>query len=321
MKAVYLEKDAVNPGDVSFQPLCDVVPDTTFYDNTDENDKWAKLEGAEIVFTNKVVMDEKVFEKFPMIRYIGVCATGYNVVDTKAARARGITVTNVPAYSTESVAQHTFALLLEIASMPGIHDRSVKAGDWVKSKTFCYWKDTVMELSGKTMGIFGFGNIGKRVAQIANAFGMNVLVYTAHPDKYKNHASDRLKFVDCKTLYAESDVISFHCPQTEETAGIINSENINKMKQGVIIINVSRGGLANEAELAIELERGRVRAYAADVVKSEPMAADNPLLKAPNTIITPHIAWASREARMRLIDVIAGNVDGWLKGKSVNVVD
>lgn len=319
MKAVYLERGVADKGDVDMSPLLTVCPDITFYENTNEEDKYDHIGDAEIVFTNKVVIDEEVLSRCPAIKYVGVCATGYNVVDLDAAKRHGVIVTNVPAYSTESVAQHTFALLLEIAGHPALHDESVKNGEWVKSEAFCYWKTPVIELSGKTFGVYGFGSIGRRVAEIAKAFGMNVLVHTAHPAKYESFSTS-YKFVDEDTLYRESDIVSFHCPLTDETAGIINARNIDKMKKNVIIINVSRGGLANEVELRDCLNSGRVYAYGTDTVDGEPMKADNPLLNAKNAVITPHMAWASKEARTRLVGIIAGNVKGYLTGHPVNVV-
>ena len=318
MRAVYLEEGAVNQHDISMAPISDVV-ETTFFENTTEDNKFEHIGDSEIVFTNKVIFDEETFSKLPNLKYIGVCATGYNVIDLDAARRHNVVVTNVPSYSTESVAQLTWGLIIESVSHIGKHSESVKRGDWVKSEVFCYWIDTMGELAGKTIGIIGYGNIGRRVAEIALAFNMNVLVYTAHPDKYKT-ADFRIKFVSFDELLSQSDIVSLHCPMSNETDRLIRRENIDKMKDGVIIINVSRGGLVDEKDLAEALESDKVSAAACDVVSVEPMRADNPLLKAKNITITPHVAWASREARIRLIDTVASNVRAYLDGQKLNVV-
>ena len=315
MKAVYLEEGAVNQGDISLEPITSIL-ETTVYQNTTEADKYEHIGDAEVVFANKIIFDEETFSRLPNLKYIGICATGYNVVDLDAARRHGVTVTNVPAYSTESVAQLTWGFILEIASKISLHNESVHRGDWVKSETFCYWLDSVMELAGKTIGILGYGNIGKRVAEIAGAFRMNVLVSTAHPEKYK----DNIHFVSQEELWEKSDIITLHAPMNPSTERIICKENISKMKDGVIIINVSRGGLVDEEALADALRSGKVAAAAADVMTVEPMKADNPLLTAPNMTITPHIAWASVEARERLINTIADNLKAYLNGEKLNVV-
>ena len=227
-------------------PISDVV-ETTFFENTTEDNKFEHIGDSEIVFTNKVIFDEETFSKLPNLKYIGVCATGYNVIYLDAARRHNVVVTNVPAYSTESVAQLTWGLIIESVSHIGKHSESVKRGEWVKSEVFCYWIDTMGELAGKTIGIIGSGNIGSRVAEIALAFNMNVLVYTAHPDKYKT-ADSRIKFVSFYDLLAQSDIVSLHCPMSNETDRLIRRENIDKMKDGVIIIKVSRGGLVDEKD-------------------------------------------------------------------------
>ena len=315
MKAVYLEEGAVNQGDISLEPITSIL-ETTVYQNTTEADKYEHIGDAEVVFANKIIFDEETFNRLPNLKYIGICATGYNVVDLDAARRHGVTVTNVPAYSTESVAQLTWGFILEIASKISLHNESVHRGDWVKSETFCYWLDSVMELAGKTIGILGYGNIGKRVAEIAGAFRMNVLVSTAHPEKYK----DNIHFVSQEELWEKSDIITLHAPMNPSTERIICKENISKMKDGVIIINVSRGALVDEEALADALRSGKVAAAAADVMTVEPMKPDNPLLTAPNMTITPHIAWASVEARERLINTIADNLKAYLNGDKLNVV-
>lgn len=317
MKAVYLEEGAVNKGDISLAPITEIV-ETTVFQNTTEENKYGHIMDAEIVFTNKVIFDEETFQKCPNIKYIGVCATGYNVIDLESAKRHGVTVTNVPAYSTESVAQLTWGFITESACHIGQLNKSVHEGDWVKSEIFCYWQDTIIELSGKTLGIVGYGNIGRRVAEIAKAFHMNVIVNTAHPEKYENE--NGVKFVSFEELMANADIISLHCPMNKETDKMINKENIAKMKDGVIIINVSRGGLINEKDLAEALNSGKVAYAACDVVSTEPMRKDNPLLTAKNITFTPHVGWASKEARIRLINVIAENVKAYLNGESLNVV-
>lgn len=324
MKAVYLEEGAVNRGDITLEPITSIM-DTVVYNNTTEADKYEHIGDAEVVYTNKVIFDEETFEKLPNLKYIGVCATGYNVIDLEAAKRHGVAVTNVPAYSTESVAQLAWGFILECASKISLHNSSVHEGDWVKSETFCYWLSPIMELAGKTIGIVGFGNIGKRMAEIALAFRMNVLVYTAHPEKYATEVEKMskpentlLKFVGLDEVWSGSDIISLHCPMTKDTEKIICKENILQMKDGVIIVNVSRGGLVDEQDLAEALSSGKVAAAAADVVTAEPMKTENPLLTAPNMVITPHMAWASVEARIRLIDVVAGNVKSYLDGGTEN---
>ncbi len=319
-KAVILEAAAVSPGDLSWEPVTDLC-DTVIYDNTTETQKWDRIGDAEIVLTNKVIIDEKVFEKFPGIHYVGVCATGYNVVDLEAAARRGIPVTNVPAYSTDSVAQHTFALLLDLASKVSMHDASVKAGDWSRVETFCYWKAPIIEIYGKTLGIYGFGNIGRTVAKIAKSFGLRILVHTEHPEKYQEYADAQLQFTDEESLFRQSDFITLHCPQTERTTKLIRRENIEKMKRGVILLNLARGGLVDEQDLIEALESGKIGGAGLDVIESEPMRADHPLLQAPNLLITPHIAWATLEARARLIDTVGANLRAWMNGTPQNVVN
>ena len=329
MKAVLLEADAVNHNDLSWEPLTDLV-ETRIFSNTTEEDKYEHIGDAEIVFLNKIKMGEEEFEKCPNIKYIGVCATGYNVIDLEAARRHGVTVTNVPAYSTESVAQLTWGLILESVCHISMHNESVHKGDWVKSDIFCYWLAPVTELCGKTIGVVGYGNIGRRVCDVAKAFGMKVLVHTAHPEKYTDSAQNDtdneknstagIEFVNLDTLFKESDIVSLHCPLTNATERIINRTNIDKMKDGVVIINVSRGGLVDEKDLSDALISGKVASAGVDVVSVEPMLDDNPLLKAPNITITPHMAWASIDARKRLVDVVAGNYKAYTEGRKENVV-
>lgn len=313
MRAVYLEADAVNRGDISLEPITSIM-ETKVYGNTTEENKYEHIGDAEVVYANKIIFDEETFNRLPNLKYIGICATGYNVVDVEAASRHGVAVTNVPAYSTESVAQLAWGFIIEAASRIGQHNESVHKGDWVRSETFCYWLSPVMELAGKTIGIIGYGNIGSRMAEIAKAFRMNVIVHTAHPEKY----GDLQEFVTLDEIWERSDIISLHSPMNKDTERIIRQENISKMKDGVIIINVSRGGLIDENDLAEALKSGKVAAAAADVVTVEPMCEDNPLLTAPNMCLTPHIAWASIEARQRLISVVAENVKAYLNGEEKN---
>ena len=317
MKAVYLEEGAVNKGDISLKPISDVI-ETTFYNNTTEENKIEHIGDAEVVFSNKVIFDEDTFNKCPNLKYIGVCATGYNVIDVEAARKRGITVTNVPAYSTDAVAQLTWGFIIESVNHIALHNESVHRGDWCKSEIFCYWLDKVTELNGKTLGVIGYGNIGRKVSEIALAFGMKVLVNTAHPEKYAKVKN--LEFVSLDDLFGEADIITLHCPLNDRTEKLISKDSISKMKDGVVIINVSRGGLVNEKDLADALSSGKVSAAAADVVSVEPIKEANPLLSAPNMIITPHIGWASVEARERLIQTVADNLKAYLNGEKMNVL-
>lgn len=317
MKGVFLEEKAINRGDISLDEISELL-DLTIYENTTEENKYEHIGDAEVVFDNKVIMDEELFDKCPNIKYVGVCATGYNVIDLDAARRRNITVTNVPSYSTDSVVQLTWALILEQVCNLEIHAKSVRDGDWIESEIFCYWLKPITELAGKTLGVIGYGNIGKKVAKIAECFGMNVIVNTSHPEKYDD---DGIIFTDKDEVFAKSDIITLHCPLTDDTKEIIRKENIDKMKDNVRLINVSRGGLVNEMDLADALNAGKVLSAGVDVVLTEPMDKDNPLLNANNITITPHMAWASVDARKRLVHEIAENFEAYLKGKKRNVVN
>lgn len=317
MDIVVLDGYALNPGDISWEQI-ERLGNITVYDRTAAEETVSRIGHAEIVLTNKTLITEAVLELCPAIRYIGVLATGYNVVDLDACSKRGIIVTNVPGYSTRAVAQFVFALLLEICSHVRLHGDSVRRGDWITSPDFCYWKAPLVELDGKTLGIFGYGSIGRTVAQIAQSFGMNVLCCTRSPDKIP--AGSGVFPVDREQLFAGSDVISLHTPLTEETENLINRQTLARMKDGVIIINTARGPLVNEADMRQALECGKVGAYGADVVCREPMATDNPLKDAPNCILTPHIAWATKEARQRLMGIAADNIAAFLQGNPVNRV-
>ncbi len=317
MKIVILDGYTENPGDLSWEGF-EAIGELTVYDRTKHDEIIPRIGNAEIIITNKTPLGPEVFDACPSIKYIGVLATGYNVIDTDAAKERGVIVTNIPTYSTAAVAQFTFALLLEICHHVGKHNDAVKSGKWSKSIDFCFWDYPLIELAGKTFGCIGYGSIGQSAGSIAQCFGMNVLAYNRHPDKTLEN--EKMHYVDLDTLLAESDVISLHCPLTPSTKGIINSETISGMKDGVIIINTSRGPLIVEEDLKKALIDGKIAYAAMDVVSSEPIAEDNPLMTAPNCIITPHIAWAPKESRKRLMDIAVSNLQAYLAGKPVNVV-
>ena len=311
MKIVILDGFTENPGDLSWDGLR-ACGDLTVYDRTPAD--------LTAVFTNKTIISAEIMEKCPALKFIGVLATGVNIVDIKAASDRGIVVSNVPAYGTASVAQFTMALLLELCHHVGAHSQAVKNGEWGSCPDFCFWKYPLTELAGKTMGIIGFGNVGRTVARMALAFGMKVLAYSHHeiPGEL---LTDGIRSVDLEELYRQADVISLHCPLSEKNTGMINKQSIARMKDGVFLINTARGPLINEADLKEALESGKVGGAAVDVISREPAAADNPLLKAPNMIITPHIAWAPREARQRLMDITVENMKAYLDGRPIHVVN
>ena len=317
MKIVILEGNAVNPGDLSWDSVSQ-FGEVTVYDRTPAEQAATRIGDAEIAMINKTPITPEVLDACPNLKLICVNATGYNVVDCQAARQRGVTVCNVPAYGTDSVAQFTFSLLLELCNRVGVHDDSVHKGDWCRSPDFCYWKTPQMELSGKTLGIIGLGSIGRAVAKIANAFNMKVLAYNRSRCAEGEAVAE---YVDLDTLLAKSDIITLHCPMTGQTAGIINQQTIAKMKDGVILLNTARGGLVNEQDIADALTTGKMRYFAADVVSSEPIVPTNPLLSAPNCILTPHMAWTPVEARQRIIDITNSNIRAYLKGEPINVVN
>lgn len=317
MKIVILDGYSVNPGDITWNSIC-ALGNVTVYDTTSPEDTIAHIGDAEIVLTNKTEISKEILDACQNIHYIGVLATGYNVVDLKEARKKGIPVTNVPAYSTTTVAQFTFGLILELCHHIGLHDASVKQGDWVRSTGFCYWMTPMIELAGKTLGIIGFGQIGKAVAAIAPVFGMQVLVYTPHP-KFE-YASDKLRFVSLDEVLEKSDIVTLHCLLNDKTRGMINRDTLAQMKKGAMLINVSRGPLIVEQDLKDALESGHISGAACDVISVEPMKEDNPLLTAPNIILTPHMAWASVAARERLLDIAAANIVKWMEGTPQNEV-
>ena len=318
MKIVVLDGYTLNPGDLTWAGL-EALGELTVYDRTDAADIISRIGDAEIVYTNKTPITEETLAACPNVKFIGVLATGYNVVDTEAAKKRNIPVCNVPTYGTTAVAQYTMALLLEVCHHVGAHSDAVKAGAWASCPDFCFWNYPLIELAGKTMGVIGFGRIGQDTAKLAQAFGMKILAFDAYPNKALE--SDTLKYVELDELFANSDVISLHCPLFPSTQGIINKENIAKMKDGVIILNDSRGPLIVEQDLYDALESGKVAYAAMDVVSTEPIREDNILLKAKNCIITPHIAWAPKEARQRIMNTTAKNIEAFLSGNPINVVN
>lgn len=320
MKIVVLDGYTLNPGDLSWDGLKQ-FGDLTIFDRTpyNENNIIENIGGAQIVFTNKTPINHKVIKAAPNLKYIGVLATGFNIIDIEFAKQNNIIVSNVPDYSSISVAQFTLALLLEMCHHIGAHHNAVKNGAWIKSKDFSFWNYPLIELSGKTLGLIGFGKIGRETAKIATAFGLNIKVYNR--TVYKEYENEHLKFVDLDELLCSSDFISLHCPLTTKTEGIINQHSIAKMKNGAKIINTSRGPLINEDDLANALNSGKLSGAAVDVISSEPMKANNPLLKAKNCIITPHIAWAPKAARTRLMRTATENLEAFLNGKPQNVVN
>ena len=318
MKIVVLDGYTENPGDLSWEGLAQ-FGQLRVYDRTgSEEEVIRRIGDAEVVFVNKVPISRRVLDACPNIRFISVLATGYNVIDVKAAAEKGIPVSNVPAYGTAAVAQFAMALLLEVCHHVAHHSEAVHQGRWASSPDWCFWDYPLIELSGKTMGIIGFGRIGQATGRIARAMGMEVLAYSR---SVREEAKALAEYVDLDSLLARSDVIVLHCPLFPETEGIINKANIAKMKDGVIIINNSRGQLVVEQDLAEALNSGKVLAAGLDVVSTEPIRPDNPLLGAKNCLITPHISWAPRESRQRIMDASVENLRAFLAGKPVNVVN
>ena len=316
MRIVALDGYTLNPGDLSWDPIRELGEFVT-HDRTPADQIVGRTRGAAVALTNKVPFDAKTIESLPDLKLIAVTATGYNIVDTVAAKSRGVLVCNVPEYGTPNVAQHVFALLLELATRTGHHARTVREGRWSASPDWCYWDYPLVELNGLTLGIVGYGRIGHAVAHIARAFGMRVIVGRRNPSGFE----EGVAFVDRESLARESDVISLHCPLTPDNAKMINAGFLAKMKPTAFLINTARGGLVDEADLAQALNDGRIAGAGLDVLTAEPPKADNPLLTAKNCIITPHIAWASRPARGRLMRVTAQNIRAFLDGSPTNVVN
>lgn len=316
MKIVVLDAYAMNPGDLNWDALKQ-LGETEIYDRSSLEETKKRIADADIVLTNKAVLNKEMIEAAPKLKYIGVMATGYNIVDLTATHTRNIIVSNVPAYSTASVAQLTFAFILEMANHTALYAKSVSKGDWIKSKDFSYHLKPIMELQGKTLGIIGFGQIGKAVAKIALAFGMKVIASHKHPERDK---MEGVTFVDETTCFQEANIISLHCPLNENNFQFANKELLATMKPTSFLINTSRGGLINERDLADALNNGIVAGAALDVLSTEPPSANNPLLHAKNCLITPHIAWATFESRSRLMKVVVNNVKAFLAGNAENVV-
>lgn len=317
MKIVVLDGQGVNPGDISWNRI-EELGELTVYPRTAPEEVLQHVGDAEIALTNKTVFDANIIAQLKNTKYIGVLATGYNVVDTKAARERGIVVTNIPAYSTDSVAQMVFAHLLNVSNHVDHYAEETRNGVWSRCPDFCYWNTPLFELAGKTLGIVGLGHIGMKVAQIAQAFGMNVLAYTS---KSPDQLPEWIRKTTLDGLLGASDVVSLHCPLTDTTRELMNSASIEKMRDGAILINTGRGPLVNEADVADALTSGKLGAYCADVLSSEPPSASNPLIGVPNAFITPHVAWATLEARLRLMDIAVCNIKSFLAGSPTNVVN
>ncbi|WP_421902690.1 D-2-hydroxyacid dehydrogenase [Maridesulfovibrio sp.] len=318
MKTVILDGYTLNPGDnpwTGLEELCEI----TVYDRTKPEQIRERATGADIILTNKTVLDADIINGLPKLKFISVLATGYNVVDLDAAAARNIPVSNVPGYSPPSVAQHVFALLLNHANRVATHDQAVKNGQWAQQEDFCFWNAPLVELAGKKMGIVGFGDIGKKVGVIANSFGMEVLAYAPRPKPEPEYTP--FSFVSLEEIFSAADVISLHCPLTAENENFVNKKLLSTMKANAYLINTARGPLINEADLAQALTKGVIVGAALDVVEEEPMLPGNPLSGAPNLTITPHIAWATLEARSRLTNTTVENVRSFLKGKTINVVN
>lgn len=318
MKIVILDGYTLNPGDLSWDGL-KRLGDVEIYDRTPADKVVERANGAEIVFTNKTPIDEEALHNLPLLKYIGVLATGYNIVNTEVAKQKGIIVSNVPGYGTASVVQMTFALLLELCLHVQRHSDSVMEGRWSRSPDFCFWNYPLIELSGKTIGIIGFGTIGRQIGDVATAFGMNIIA-TSRRRTDESHRNN-FNWAEVPELLAQSDVVTIHCPLTPETKGLINKESLQLMKSPAFLLNTSRGPIIVDEDLADALNTDVIAGAGIDVLSVEPPAADNPLFKAKNCIITPHIAWATKEARSRLIDIAVSNVSAFLKGSPVNVVN
>jgi glycerate dehydrogenase len=317
MNITMLDGYTLNPGDNPWDEVAKLGAFTCF-DRTPAEQIVERARDADIILTNKTPLSAATINQLPKLKFIGVTATGYNIVDVQAARARGVWVANVPVYSTDTVAEFVMAFLLNFYYQPQLHSELVKQGEWSRSPDFCFWRTPLAELAGRTIGIVGFGRIGQRVGELATAFKMRVLVNRRSRDRRPPYP---IEWREIPELFAESDVVTLHCPLTPENAGMVNETLLGRMKKTAYLINTARGALINERDLAAALQQGQLAGAALDVVSTEPIAADNPLLKAPNLTITPHIAWAAIEARRRLMDVTAQNVAAFLAGKPINVVN
>lgn len=317
MKLVVLDGYTLNPGDNPWDPLA-ALGELVVHDRTPREKVVERGKDATILITNKVRLDEELFRQLPKLRCIGVVATGYDVVDIAAAGKRGIPVINVVAYGVESVAQHVFALLLELCRHTAVHDVSIRRGEWAANADWCYWLTPQIDLCGKTLGLLGFGNIGRRVGELAHAFGMQVLVSARHEPQATTYP---FVFVERDDLFSRADVLSLHCPLTQETRHIVNANRLARMRDGAILINTARGPLLDEAAVAAALVSGKLGGLGADVLSTEPATSDNPLLSAPNTLLTPHIAWASLDARQNITRIMAENLATWMHGTPKSVVN
>lgn len=318
MKLVVLDGYTLNPGDLNWEGI-KKFGNLEVYDRTAESLIVERCKGAEIIFTNKTPLRESVLSQLPDLKYIGVLATGYNVVDVDYAKTRGIAVANVPGYGTASVVQMTFALLLELCQHVQSHSDSVRQGDWASSPDFCYWNYPLIELEGKSIGIIGFGSIGQKVADIATAFGMNIIGFSRTRSDQSHRKN--FKWAELDDLLKESDVVSVHCPLFPETQGIINKDSLRLMKRTAFFLNTSRGPLMVDQDLADALNEGIIAGAGIDVLSVEPPSANNPLFKAKNCLITPHIAWATKEARSRLMGIAENNLSSFLNQKPINIVN
>jgi len=317
LRIVVMDGHAANPGDLSWKPF-EEFGEVVVYERTAKEDVVARAKDADAVFTNKVIFDEAVLSQLPQLKYIGILATGTNVVDMDAATRHGVVVTNIPAYSTDSVAQLVFAHILNVVNRVDVYADGVRDGRWAASPDFCYWDGTIHELSALTLGIVGLGNIGMKVARIALAFGMKVMASTS---KEQSHLPDGIRKATIDELFSESDILSLHCPLTPDTQRIVNADNLRKMKSSAIVVNTGRGPLVDEDDVAEALREGVIAAYSTDVLCQEPPEADNPLFQCKNAFITPHLAWGTIEARQRLMGIALENVRAFVDGAPINVVN
>lgn len=318
MKIVVLDGNALNPGDISWDPV-DALGELIVFERTDTDQVIERLQGADIVVTNKVVLDRAVIYHLPELKFITVTATGYNVVDVEFAREQGIPVSNVPVYGTDSVAQHVFASILSFIHKPAEHHAAIQAGNWQESENFSFWLSPLTELTGKTMGIVGWGRIGRATAKLAAAFGMTVVAHSRR--QFEPLESPEFQWLSLEELFSRSDFISLHCPQTKETTELVDIDLISKMKPSAVLINTSRGGLVNEPDLAHALNTGIIAGALLDVVSVEPILESNPLLHARNCVLTPHLAWSPIESRRRLMQTTAKNIAAFIDGQPINLVN
>lgn len=327
MKITVLDGHGLNPGDVSWDGIKAFAEQFTVYDRSPQELVVERIGDSEIILLNKVHITKEIVERCPNLRYIGVLATGFNVIDTVACRERGIIVTNIPSYSTNAVAQHVFSFILHFTNQVDSHSVSVHNGGWISNPDFCYWLSPLTELNGKTLGIYGFGHIGQKVAEIAHSFGMKIIVHAHSAESFEKAKknlpfdSSDIKMVSVEELFKESDFLSLHAPLTPETQSLVNSKTLSLMKKSAYLINTARGGMICEKELRQALDSGTIAGYATDVLLEEPMNETCPLYKAPNCVITPHLAWAPKETRLRLLDIEIENIKAFLAGKPINVVN